>query len=314
METRANHVLIGAFTIGVFLLALGFVLWMTKARSDASYHDYDIVFTEAVTGLSVGGLVQYNGIKVGEVSRLQLAPDNPGKVIARVRLDAATPVRQDTRAKLGLLGVTGLAFIQLSGGTPQSPPLLPTHEHPVPVIPSEESALSKLLASGTDIMTSVNDILMRLNQMFSEDNVSRVSQTLAHLDQLTGTLADQRGEIGEVVGHLSEATRTLQKTLSTVDAMADTTNALLRDDTRALLRSAEAALQAVEKVAASAGLLVEDNRAAINNFSNQGLRQIGPTVIELRETLRSLKQLGDKLGASDSLLLGRDQPKEFQPR
>jgi phospholipid/cholesterol/gamma-HCH transport system substrate-binding protein len=314
METRAHHVLIGAFTIGVFLLALGFVLWMSRSSTDSSYRDYEIVFTEAVTGLSVGGLVQYNGIKVGEVTKLSLAPEDPRKVIARVRLDAAAPVRQDTRAKLGLQGVTGLAFIQLSGGAPASPPLLPSEEHPLPRIPSEESALSKLLASGSDIVVSANDVLLRMNQILSEDNVGRVSATLQHLDELTGALAEQRGDIGLAVKQLAEATTSLKKTLATVDTMANNTNELLRDDARVLLKSADAALASVEKVAASAGLLVEDNRAAISSFSNQGLRQIGPTVLELRETLRSLKQLSDKLGASDSLLLGRDQPKEFQPQ
>jgi phospholipid/cholesterol/gamma-HCH transport system substrate-binding protein len=314
METRAHHVLIGAFTIGVFLLALGFVLWMSKSSADRGFSEYDIVFTEAVTGLSVGGLVQYNGIKVGEVTRLSLAPDDPRKVIARVRLDASAPVRQDTRAKLGLQGVTGLAFIQLSGGAPESPPLLPTPEHPVPVIPSEESALSKLLASGSDVVTSINDILLRIGQILSDDNVRRVSSLLEHVDQLTGTFADQRQDIAVAIRQLAEATGELKKTLRTLDAMADTTNALVRDDARAVLKSVQHALASVDKVAASAGALVDDNRAAIGAFSNQGLRQIGPTVIELRETLRSLKQLSDKLGASDSLLLGRDQPKEFQPK
>lgn len=314
METRAHHVLIGAFTIGVFLLALGFVLWMSKSSTDSAWRDYDIVFTEAVTGLSVGGLVQYNGIKVGEVKALSLAPEDPRKVIARVRLDAAAPVREDTRAKLGLQGVTGLAFIQLSGGSPQSPPLRPTAEHPVPVIPSEESALSKLLASGSDIMVTANDIMLRLDRVLSEDNLGRVTSTLQHLDDLTGTLADQRGDIGLAVKQLAEATTALKKTLGTVDTMAESTNTLLRNDMRTLLQTAQVALDSVEKAAASAGLLVEDNRAAISTFSNQGLRQIGPTVLELRETLRSLKQLSDKLGASDSLLLGRDQPKEFQPQ
>lgn len=314
METRAHHVLIGAFTIGVFLLALGFVLWMSKSGTDHSFRDYDIVFSEAVTGLSTGGLVQYNGIKVGEVTRLQLAPDDPRKVMARVRLDAAAPVRQDTRAKLGLQGVTGLAFIQLSGGKPGSPPLLPTREHPVPVIPSEESALSKLLASGSDVVTSVNDILLRVNEMLSDDNLKRVSSMLEHVDQLTGTLADQRQDIGVAMKQLAEATSELKKTLKTLDSMANTTNALMRDDARAVLQSVQHALGSVDKVAAAAGALVDDNRAAIGSFSNQGLRQIGPTVLELRETLRSLKQLSDKLGASDSLLLGRDQPREFQPK
>jgi phospholipid/cholesterol/gamma-HCH transport system substrate-binding protein len=314
METRAHHVLIGAFTIGVFLLALGFVLWLSKSSVDHTFNDYDIVFTEAVSGLSNGGLVQYNGIKVGEVKQLSLAPDDPRKVIARVRLDAAVPVRQDTRAKLGLQGVTGLAFIQLSGGAPSSPPLLPTAEHPVPQIPSEESALSKLMASGSDIMLSANDVLLRMNQILSDDNVKHISTMLEHADQLSGALADERGDIGTALKQLSEATGQLKKTLGTLDSMVTTTNTLMRDDARATLQSVRQALDAVDKVASSAGALVEDNRAAIGSFSNQGLRQIGPTVLDLRETLRSLKQLSDKLGASDSLLLGRDQPKEFQSK
>lgn len=314
METRAHHVIIGAFTIGIFLIALGFVLWMSKTGADRAFQTYDIVFTEAVTGLTTGGLVQYNGIKVGEVTQLRLAPDDPRKVIARVRLDANAPVRQDTRAKLALQGVTGLAFIQLSGGTPGSPPLLPTDKVPVPVIPSEESALSKLLASGSDVVTSVNDILMRMTTVLSDENVQRISDTLQHVDLLTGTLAGQREDMGTALKQLAAATGELKQTLTTVNAMVNTTNALMRDDARAVLGSAQKALDSVDKLANSAGSLVDDNRAAISSFSNQGLRQIGPTVAELRETLRSLKQLSDKLGASDSLLLGRDQPKEFQEK
>jgi phospholipid/cholesterol/gamma-HCH transport system substrate-binding protein len=314
METRAHYVLIGAFTIGVFLFALGFVLWMSKSGADQTFSDYDIVFTEAVTGLSTGGLVQYNGIKVGEVKELHLAPDDPRKVIARVRLDASAPVRQDTRAKLGLQGVTGLAFIQLSGGAPSSPPLLPTAEHPVPVIPSEESALSKLLASGSDIVLSANDVMMRMNQILSDDNVKHISAMLEHADQMSGALADQRQDFGIAIRQLTEASGELKKTLTAVTTTANSTNTLVRDDAHATLKSTQKALEAVDKMASSAGALLDDNRAAIGSFSNQGLRQIGPTVLELRETLRSLKQLSDKLGASDSLLLGRNQPKEFQPK
>jgi len=314
METRAHHVLIGAFTIGVFLLALGFVLWMSKSGADRRYNEYEVVFTEAVTGLSVGGLVQYNGIKVGEVSALRLAPDDPRKVIARVRLDASAPVREDTRAKLGLQGVTGLAFIQLSGGAPGSPPLLPTREHPIPQIPSEESALSKLLASGSDVVTSVNDILLRMSEILSEENVQRISQTLQNIDAFSSTLANQRNDIGTAVRQLAEATTQIKQTLTAINRMADTTNGLMREDVRNLLQSTQKALTTIDKVAGSADGLIDDNRGAIDRFANQGLRQLGPTLSELHETLRSLKQLSDKLGASDSLLLGRDQPKEYKPR
>src|SRR5690606_17286853 len=96
METRAHHLLIGSFAILAFLIGLGFVLWLSKTGAEREFRHYDVVFTEAVTGLSKGGLVQYNGIKVGEVSRLSLDPRDPRKVIARVRLEGGTPVKQDT--------------------------------------------------------------------------------------------------------------------------------------------------------------------------------------------------------------------------
>jgi phospholipid/cholesterol/gamma-HCH transport system substrate-binding protein len=314
METRAHHVIIGAFAIGVFLLALGFVLWLSKSSIDREFEVYDIVFNEAVTGLSKGGLVQYNGIKVGEVTQLSLAQDDPRKVIARIRVDANTPVKEDTRAKLGLMGVTGVAFIQLSGGSPESPALRPTRQNPVPIIQSEESALSKLLASGSDIVTSVNDILLRATDILSTENVDRVSQTLAHLEAITGTVDAQRDELGAALHQLADATGELKKTLTTLDTMATTTNDLMNNNAREVLEATNRALESVDKVANSTNGLIGDNRAAISAFSDQGLRQLGPTIVELRETLRSLRQLSDRLGTSNSVLLGRDQPKEFEPQ
>ena len=118
METRANHVLIGAFTLGVCLFAVLFALWMAKYTTEKAYAEYDVVFQEAVTGLSTGSQVLYSGISVGEVRALSLMKDDPRKVVARVRLSAETPVRTDTRAKLTMTGLTGVAVIQLSGGSP----------------------------------------------------------------------------------------------------------------------------------------------------------------------------------------------------
>lgn len=314
METRAHHVIIGAFAIGVFLLAMGFVLWLSKSSIDQQFAYYDIVFNEAVTGLSKGGTVQYNGIKVGEVTQLSLAKDDPRKVIARVRLDAEIPVRQDTRAKLGLQGVTGVAFIQLSGGAPSSPPLKPTPQTPVPVIPSEESALSKLLASGSDIITSANDLLIRANEVLSRENVDRISKTLANLEGVTDTVNSQRGDLSVALKQLSSATGELQHTLVTLNSMATTTNDLMKNNARQVLESTNRALESIDRVANATNSLIGDNRAAISEFSEQGLRQLGPAIVELRETLRSLRQVADRLSDSNSLLLGREQPKEFEPQ
>ncbi len=314
METRAHHVLIGTFAILAFLLGLGFVLWLSKTSADREFGYYDVIFTEAVTGLSKGGLVQYNGIKVGEVTQLKLAPDDPRKVIARIRLDGDTPVKIDTEAKLGLLGVTGSAFIQLSGGSPKSKRLLPSDEHRIPIILAKESALSKLLSSGDDIVTSVNQSLLRIGQLLSKENVDHVSATLEHFDTIASTIADQRGDMAKALTQLADASGELKSTLSTLHTMASTTNELINNDVRKVMASTDKAITSIERVAGSADRMLDENQAAIANFSDQGLRQIGPTLLDLRETLRSFKQLSDKLGSSNTLLLGGDQPKEYQPK
>ena len=96
--------------------------------------------------------------------------------------------------------------------------------------------------------------------------------------------------------------------------MATTTNDLMRNNARQVLDSTNKALESVDRVATATNSLIGDNRAAISEFSDQGLRQLGPTIVELRETLRALKQVADRLSDSNSVLLGRDQPKEFEPR
>lgn len=314
MEPRAHHVLIGAFTLLVVAFALGFALWLSRAYADRGFAYYDVVFREPVTGLSRGGMVQYNGITVGEVSDLKLAADDPRKVVARVRLDAGTPVKRDTRARLALLGVTGVAFIQLSGGTPQSPPLASPGRDEVPVIVADPSALSKFFTSGEDIALSVNEALVRLGELLSSENVARVSNTLAHAESLAATVDGQRDELAAAMRGLAAASTELRATLASVERVSASTDRLLNEEARRLLVTAERSLASLERVTASAERTLEDNRGAIDSAAQQGLQQLGPTLAELRSTARALRQLGDRLDASDNLLLGRDRPAEYRPR
>lgn len=314
METRAHHILIGAFTLAVFLAGLGFVLWLSKYGSDRQNAWYDIVFNESVTGLSRGGMVQYNGITVGEVARLKLDPNDPRKVIAHVQLAHGTPVKVDTRAVLAFTGVTGVAFIQLSGGTPGSATLKAGAGQENPVIVADESAFSKLFSSGEDIVTSVNDALLRVGKLLSQENVEKMSAIMGNLEQLTGTLAGQREDLSHALTQLAAASDQLRVTLGTLDDMAVSTNTLMRDDARQLLATVQEAVSSIEALVGSARDLLADNRAAVDAFSNNGLRQVGPTLEDLRTTLRALERAATKIGDSPSPLLGQKQPVEFKPK
>lgn len=307
METKAHHVLIGAFTLIVIACAVLFALWLAKASVSKQYHYYDIVFTESVTGLSKGGVVQYNGIQVGEVSQLKLDPHDPRKVLARIRIGADAPVKVDTRAKLGLLGLTGVAFIQLTGGKPESALLLPTPDNPVPVIPSESSALSALLNSGADIVTTLNVILDRVSKIVSPDNVQHINHTLEHLDQTMSTVADEREDIRSMLQQATAASKELNETLHS-------TNALVNNQGRATLDSARAALASLQHTSETLDKLLAENRGSLQS-GLQGVGELGPALRELRGTLRDIRGLTNKLqGNPAGFILGREQPKTFDPR
>ena len=100
METKANYVLIGAFTLLVGVFGLLFALWAANWSSQREWRNYRIIFNEPVTGLTEGSGVRYNGINVGSIETLSLVPDDPRQVVAVVRLQEDTPIKTDTTAKL----------------------------------------------------------------------------------------------------------------------------------------------------------------------------------------------------------------------
>ncbi|MGE7993168.1 MlaD family protein [Pseudomonas sp. NPDC089554] len=312
METRAHHVLIGLITVLVVTAALLFGLWLTKSSVDDAFKDYEVVFNEAVSGLSRGSPVQYNGIKVGDVNSLRLDPQDPRRVLAQVRLSGDTPVKEDTQAKLTLAGVTGNAFIQLSGGTPQSPELKGKDGN-LPIIIASPSPISRLLSDSSDLVTNINLLLHNANQMFSARNVEHLSNTLANLDQTTGAFASKEGGIADTLKQLSEVGRQANATLAETQALMRNANGLLGNQGKQAIGSAEQAMQSLADSAATLNSLLQDNRQSIDDGA-QGLNQLTPAIRELRETLNALKGISRRLEADPSgYLLGRDNNKEFQP-
>ncbi len=308
METRAHYVLIGAFTLIVSLALLAFGLWAAKYSSDRTWQEYRVVFDEAVTGLSVGSPVQYNGISVGSITDLSLAPDDPRKVIARLRLNSTTPVKTDTRAKLAITSITGPAIIQLSGGSPQAAALTAVSKDPVPTIQTSPSALQNI----TDV---ANRVVERMDELLSDQNVERISNTLAHLETISGGLADRDQGTQALLVEARDAARNLNATLTTANGTIRHLDENVVRQLPATLDKLDASLAKLDSAAGNANAILGENRAAINSFANDGLAQLGPTLTELRGLIRDLRRVSDRLENNPArYLLGRDAPKEFDPK
>lgn len=313
METNARYVLIGLFSLLVAGGALLFALWLGKASLDSSYNDYEVVFHEAVTGLSIGSPVQFNGIKVGDVQRLRLNPKDSSQVLVRIRLEANTPVRENTEAKLTLAGITGTSFIQLSGGAAGSPELRSGPGNKLPRIIAEQSSMSRLMNNGKDLFGNISDLLSNANRLFSADNIERISQTLNNLQLATGAVAEQRDDLRKTIAQLAQLSAQANQTLAQTSALLSTSNRLLDTNGSATLVSAQQAMAALQRSSSSIELLLNNNQAALGE-GLQSFSELGPALRELRETLGSLKGISQRIEANPAgYLLGREQPQEFQP-
>src|SRR5688572_4205858 len=215
METKANYVLIGAFTLVVTLFLLLFALWAAKYSSEKDWRHYGVVFNEPVTGLTEGSPVLYNGIAVGTIDALRLAPDDPRRVLATIRIQASTPVKTDTRAKISTPSLTAPPVIQLTGGSPNAPRLADVDGNEIPIIQTEASALQNIADTAQKLVSRVDDLL-------SDENVKRISNSLANIEAMTGAIGGQREDLRTMIISARRSSEQLEKTLATTNrAMTD---------------------------------------------------------------------------------------------
>jgi len=190
METKANYVLIGFFTLGVLAAGFAFVHWFRsigKATVSASYH---VVFQGPVGGLRTGASVLFNGMRVGEVSDLELNRHDPKQVIATIKIDANTPVRKDTVVGLDFQGLTGIASIGLRGGDPTAGPL-PEAPDGMPMLVADISATQ-------DISASVREVLRKVDSFISE-NTESVHTSVKNIEVFTKSLKDNSERIDRIL-------------------------------------------------------------------------------------------------------------------
>jgi phospholipid/cholesterol/gamma-HCH transport system substrate-binding protein len=188
METRANYVLIGAFTLAVIAAAFGFVLWFQSLHTTKARSPIRVVFEGPATGLRNGGSVNFNGIRIGEVISVKL--DNPRRVVALAMVENQAPIRKDTLVGLEFQGLTGVAAISLKGGEEAAPPV-PLDEDGIPVLTADPNALQ-------DVTEAIRATLQNVNRIVA-DNQESVKNSLRNLETFTGALARNSEKIDGIM-------------------------------------------------------------------------------------------------------------------
>lgn len=241
MESRANYAAIGLFVLVMLITGLGFLYWLTNAGERARQADLRVVFNGAVTGLNTGSGVLFNGIKIGEVAELSLDQEDPNTVIAIIRVDRTKPIRTDTRAILSYQGLTGVANLQLEGGSRNAPLLLESVEDGgIPTIQAEVSPFQDILESAKNVLNRADSAMAAIDD-FIKENGPAFNRTVNNVETFSKALAENADGIDEALNGIAGAGEAIGR---------------IADDLKGTAARAEEILNAVDP--ARVATLVED--------------------------------------------------------
>ncbi len=312
MERKINYTLVGLFIAGSTLLLVLALLWLGKVEYEQEYDHYTVYFRESVSGLNVGSPVKYRGIKVGTVENLSIAPQNPELVKAVIKVKRGTPIRQDTRAHLAYQGITGLAYIELTGGTRHSPPLKPRSVPPYPEIKTKPSIITRLDQVITKLSQKTETLVTRLTLLLSPENLQSLSTTLKNLSLLSTSLASQRREIEATLQNLAatsqelpalvEETRTgvrgIRKVSTKTEQLLDL---FTRDETQ------------VTQLLKEIHLFIQNQGEPLAISARISLEELKATLEEAQETLETMKRTLQNLESNPSRIIMGGPPRKPGP-
>ncbi len=300
METRAHFIIIGLFTVLGILGGLGFFLWLASVQIDRQYAQYGVLF-DNVSGLDQSADVLFNGVSVGSVTGIRIWEEDPSKAYVALEIDATTPVAVDTVARLESQGVTGVAYIALSGGSPGAPLLTPQADGP-PIIPSRQSSFQSLVSSAPELIDDAANIIGQLETLTGPENQDLVRSILRNVDNATAGLEDALTDFSDISDTLRAATDQITgfaaefegvgaATRSTLDA-ADTSFA-------SITKTFENANAAIDTL----GPAIEQASEAITAINTLIAEDVVPLAGDLRTTLNNAD---NALASADQAFLRAD--------
>jgi phospholipid/cholesterol/gamma-HCH transport system substrate-binding protein len=308
MEIRASYLLVGAVVLVLLAGLAAFSVWLVGADVDRNVAVYEIVFAGSVSGLPEGGQVLYRGIPVGRVADIRIDPDNVEQVLVTVELEKGTPIKEDTVATLEMQGITGIAYVQLRGGTEASAPLVATGDRPARIA-SRPSALEQVFESTPELLVHAVVVADRLTRLLSDDNIAQISAAIDHVARVTGTLAAHdddldaflagAGSAGPRIADLTDELVLLTADLRDLTAKLDQRFAGVGDDLVATLTELQGAAGQLDG-------LVGDLRQPLDDFASTGLYEFTQLVGETRLLVAALTRITKEFERDPAgFLLGR---------
>lgn len=295
MEPRIHYVIVGLFVLLLGIATVGLSLWLAFGNAGYEYRTYTIYMNESVSGLFIDAPVKYRGVQVGHVRELALVPDDPQRVQVTVDIDAGVRIKEDTLATLVVQGVTGIASIELSGGSRESPELKAKVGEPYPVIKPGQSLFTRVDSAVSELIGNLNMVTHDLHALLTPQTQANIARIVHNVDALTTTVADRREALGEGIGALAEFSR------NSAAASAQLPGLMTRLD---------AAITSLQNMSDEIAVTTRELRTQVNaggdslqTFGGRTLPEVEALLGEMRQLTSSFQRLSDRLEEDPRALL-----------
>ena len=297
METKVNYALVGAFVLILSVAIVAGVLWIASGgTAGKTYETYLAYFDESVAGLNLQAPVKFRGVSVGFVEEIGLDHTDPNRVRVVLSIEQGVPIRQNAVATLSTQGLTGIAFVDLEGGSTDSPLLVPGASEGEPVIATRPSLFSRLDTQTTTLVANLSDTAQRVNSLIDEETREALQRTIRDLDTVVHALAGRSDAMS------AAAARTLD---DTARASAELTGIL-----RGIAQSAEAVQRAADqtdRATAAMYTTATDATLGVQTLRSEILPQLDELLTEARAVTSSIGRLTQELEQSPNVLvIGRE--------
>lgn len=306
METKVNYVIVGLFVLLLSVALIAGVLWLSSGKQySKTYDTYTAYMRESVSGLNLNAPVKYRGVEVGQVRQITLDKANPEQVRLEFAIERGTPIKEDTVAVLRVQGLTGIAYVELSGGSRNSPLLKQAGKDQYPVIKTGPSLLGRLDIALTSLLTSLNKTTDNLNGFMDEDNRRSLKQALADLSVLTSTIAANKKEIdagikgaARTMENAAQVSAELPELLDHISRSADAVGKMAKDASRAS--------DSVRNTSDSVGQKTQ-------RFADDSLPELERLLREMRDVSVSLRRVTEQVEQNPAMLLRGKQASKPGP-
>jgi len=315
METRANHLWVGAVTLALLVALAAAIVWIARLGQGAQ-NEYDIFYKQSVTGLASGSQVSFAGVPVGQVSEIALSEDDPEFVRVRVRVGRDVPILVGTTATIQA-SFTGVASILLDGARKDAPPITcETTACPEgrPVIPPKDGGINALLNSAPLLLERLSTLTENLNILLGPENQQELTNILYNTDRLTAGLADATPELKQNLIEFRATMAEINETLNAAEKLALTTEGLIESEGAPLAEELKATLQSAANAADTLAATLEETQPAARQLREATLPAAEATLQDLRSTSRSLRSITEKLESEGvgAIIGGRALP-DYEP-